>query len=328
MFTKDNREENFLTQFGVPWKYTNRVTWDMLTPNWDAINWGRSRPKVEEAILEYAALMEIGSAAPAPILWAKKSGHDVLDGLQRLGAEQLMGATQFSAYLIQTDSSQLARAIRIFANLRLQGGHQDSAQWTLRQAIQLLIVEGQMSVEEVANMGGWKKHAVEKEQMICAWGFAIRKIGGPEQLSKGIIMNIDKSAHMDDLTIAPEPIAEFCNDLKRGRFTNGDSGEYIDDFFDVNRKNRKTLHKQFTKNLLDFHSDPEIEIRLRGRQPKRLTAEVELIRALKAARTASNKAIASHGSIPYMEEAFQIWNQVDKNLKAIEQKSKKVAAKV
>ena len=330
MFAKDSRAENLLTHEGSKWRYSNNGSYEKLIPNWEQTNLGRSQATIENIVLEYAARTEAGSSAPAPILRPTSKGLEPLDGVQRLAAERLLGTTKFSYYHAEFDSDLIAKKIRIMAN-HLLAGHPEPAQWTRRQAIDILIIQpgrDGMSVAEVARMGGWPPRDVEEDLVFLNWAFAIRCIGGPQTLNKGVILNIDKAAHMDDLKIATEPIAGFCNDLKRGRFTNGDSGEYIDEFFDVNRKNRKALHTQFTRNLERFREDPDIQARLDGRQPKRLTPEVELLRSLKAARTASNKAIASGTSIPYMEEAFQIWNQVDKNLKTIEQKSKKVAVKV
>lgn len=328
MFAKDSREENFLTQFGPPWKYSNRITWNMLAKNWDAVNWGRSKVKIDEAILEYATLMEAGSPAPAPILWARESGHDVLDGLQRLGAERLMGSTQFSAYVIQTDSPQLARAIRVFANLRLQGGHQDGAQWTLRQAVQVLVIEEGMSIEEVARMGGWKKEAVEREKTVCTWGFAIRKIGGPANQDnwKGVILNLAEHAKLKDLELAQKPIGVFLNELKRAKFTNGQTQPYIQAFFgNLNRKKPKGMHRQCERRLEKFLEDPEVQARLtdRGTSPRK--PEIQLRSQLKTCETVAAKfAKNPRIQIRYVDEYFHILGQIERHLHTIGNRSKKL----
>lgn len=66
MFTKDSRTETFLAQMGVTFRYTNTLTLADLSPGWDQQNLARPVPKREEAVMEYATLMESGSPAPAP----------------------------------------------------------------------------------------------------------------------------------------------------------------------------------------------------------------------------------------------------------------------
>ncbi len=122
---------------------------------------------------------------------------------------------------------------------------------------------------------------------------------------------------------SPEPIVEFCKDLKRGRFSNGDSASHVEAFFaDVNRKVPKGLHKQFTRRLEKFREDSEVRTRLEGRKPSRPTAEIHLRSTLRTAETVSSRMVTSGEQIPYLEEYFQIWNRVERNLKAIQKASK------
>lgn len=69
MFTTDSRTENFLTAFGVKYEYANGI----LLPGdfasgWNTENIGRPVAVREDAVIEYATLMESGSPAPAPKL--------------------------------------------------------------------------------------------------------------------------------------------------------------------------------------------------------------------------------------------------------------------
>lgn len=323
MFTKDSRQENFLTQKGGQWKYSNNVTHDDLEPNWDYVNLGRSQVQVEQAIAEYCQRMDAGSAAPAPILNKTPRGLEVIDGVQRLVAAHRRNTTRFSAYIVETDSELLVRRLRVFANHLLQG-HPEPTEWTRQQAIQVLIIEGKMSVAEVAEEGGWKVKDIEEDKTYLDWSFAIRCIGGPQKLTKGVVLNIADHARMDDLQVAPEPIAEFCNCLKRGRFSNDDSQPHIVEFFDVNRKNRRRIYAQFVQRLEEFNDDPEVQTRLTGRKRSGQSSEIKLRSQLKSSRTVTEELVSAGAQINFMAEFFQIWNQVEKNLKTIEKQSKTI----
>ena len=155
MFTTDSRTEKFLDSIGVKWKYSNAISFSSLAPAWDTTNLGRSQVKIDGAVEEYGALMDRGSAAPAPILWEHKSGtHEVLDGIQRLLAERARKPVTFSAYVVHSDSLQMVSKIRVFANYRLQGGYQESSEWTLERAITMLVDRGAMSLDRLVEGGG------------------------------------------------------------------------------------------------------------------------------------------------------------------------------
>ena len=89
MFMKDSRTENFLTQMGVSFSYSNNISFGDLERDWQEKNMARPTPIREDAVIEYASLMESGSAAPAPILFQGKGVLEVLDGVQRLSAASL-----------------------------------------------------------------------------------------------------------------------------------------------------------------------------------------------------------------------------------------------
>lgn len=323
MFTKDSRQENFLNRHGVSWEYSNGVSFDQLAPAWNIANYGRSKAKVEAAIDEYARRTKAGSEAPAPILRRTVKGFEPLDGVQRLLVAEREGATTFSAYLIETDSDLLAMKMRVLANAAL-GGHPEPPEWSRQQAIQKLIIEGGMSIAEVATAGGWSKKAVEDDKTVMDYGFAIRTIGGPEKLNKGILLQISKIANLDDWEVARGPIAAFCNDLKRGKFSNGDAEPHISTFFGgINRKNRKQLHDQYARQYERFCADPEVQTRMEGRERSHLKPATNLLRQIRGVRTITKKLIMEGKALRYMDEFFQAWNQVERDLKTIAQLGKK-----
>ena len=45
--------------------------------------------------------------------------------------------------------------IRVRSNMGLQGGFQETAEWTLTQAVSQLVMTGMATCEEVADLGGW-----------------------------------------------------------------------------------------------------------------------------------------------------------------------------
>jgi len=55
--------------------------------------------------------------------------------------------------------------------------------------------------------------------------------GIADELAKGVVLALSGNAKLKDLDIAPQPIAEFRKDLKRAKFTNGDSVPFIKSFF-------------------------------------------------------------------------------------------------
>jgi len=316
MFTKDSRREQFLTLLGADWTYCDDNSLEELTPSWDNENLGRSKARVEEAMLEYGSRMETGSAAPAPILRPTDRGKDILDGMQSLGGFQIIGGTRFPAYIVKTASDVMANTIRIMANHILNGGHAPTSLWTKRQAIQHLVNSGGKSLEEIARLGGWKQADVEEEKDYLDWSFAIRSIGGPEEINKGIVLHIQDNAKMDDLRQAPKPIVAFVQDLKTGRFSNGDSKPHIESFFAVNHKKGK-LHDQFSKNLATFREDPEVKTRLEDRCRTRMGPDVNLRRALRTVLGITEELAAKKTELLYMDEFFHLLNQIRTNLQAM-----------
>ena len=321
MFTKDDRSEGMLTRFGPVWTYTNDVEWAQMVLAWQGRNAGRSRTRVDDIVLEYAARMEAGSPAPAPILRKTAKGLEPLDGVQRLCAEEMQGSTRFSAYIVKTDSDLLALTIRVLAN-KLLAGHPEPDDWSRRQAVQLLVIDGGMSVEEVARLGGWKKTDVEEDRVNQDWGFKIRCAGGPEQMAKCLVLTVAEHAQQGDLAF--NPVVEFLADLKRGRFSNGEAEPFIKEFFDVPRTNPKKMHDHFERRLEEFHEDPETQARLEGRTRTRQSGDMNLRRAMKGVLTITEELLATKEAVPYVDEFFQFWIQVERNLKTLNKSRAKV----
>jgi len=322
MFTADSRTEKFLDTMGVKWKYTNDMTLKKLEHKWCMKNLGRSHAKIQGAIQEYGALMDKGSAAPAPILWrsSETNRHEVLDGIQRLLAEELRKPVNFSAYVVSTDSVSMVRKIRVFANYRLQGGYQESSEWTLQRAVNLLVDDGSMSVEEVADMGGWTLSAVRDKKIVMDTGNAIRGVGGPEKMADTLLRVISKQVSRSDFSDAPGPIASFTDDIRKMRLSAAEAEPYIDDFFAVNRQKGK-VYSQFAKNLADFRSNEGVASRLADpsrRRHQSMSVDGKVMKAFKSALTMTENALESNEQIHGLEEYFQVLGKIKKALHGIE----------
>ena len=296
MFRTDSREEQFLDVIGAKWHYTNEATFEELVKDWDTRNLGRPEAVDPEAVKEYGSLMDKGSAAPAPILWLNAEKlKEILDGVQRLLAEYKRNPAKFSAYIVTSDSPSLARKIRVFANLRLQGGHQESSEWTLERAIEVLVIGGDMNLEEVAEMGGWSISTVRDKKKVIDYRQAVLGVGVTQRPSDALMRMTAKHAKLTDFAAAPREIGQFFHDLVRMRASAADAEPYVQEFFDVNRS--KKLFEQFSRKLKEFHSDEEVQLALSdpGRRCYRsMTPDGRLMKAVKGAITAA-KGIRDNG---------------------------------
>ena len=327
MFTTDSRTERFLDSLGVKWTYTNDLHFSQLAPGWAEKNLGRSEIRIDAAIREYGLLMDRGSAAPAPIFWHNPTSkwYELLDGLQRLLAEHERNASIFSGYVVNTDSAVMVLQIRVLSNYRLQGGYQESSEWTLSQAIMQLGDDGSLSLEEIAAAGGWAASTVRDKKQCMDTGFAIRSIGGPEKLPDSILRIISKHAERADYAVAWTPVADFCNDVKRMKMSADEAEPYIEQFFSVSR-NKGDLYRQFSKNLEEFHEDDDIATRLADPNRRRyqpMTSEGRLLKSLKAALTTAENVRDSRESIPYIEEYFQFVGKIRKVIQEIQSRGKR-----
>lgn len=323
MFAKDSRTENFLTSMGVEFKYTNSATFADLAKGWSETNIARPVAKREEAILEYATLMESGSAAPAPILHASLSGYDVLDGVQRLAAADLAGYTKLSAYVVTCDSEDVLAAIRVLANARLQG-RPEPPEWTRRRAVEILVVQRGLSAAEVAKMGGWKVADVEKTARALDWGFKIRCIGGPQELSDAMIETIASRTTQEELNREPALVAEFLNTIKQAQFSAADAEPFVEDFFKPITKASKS-HETYKDRLESFKQDPEVVTRTLGRKGTILRRDVNLRRILKAASTVLDEIAESGDQLVFVDEFFQLLNSLEEKLHGIAKHHQKPA---
>ena len=232
----------------------------------------------------------------------------VLDGLQRLAAAETVGFTRYAAYVITTDSDDLAEAIRVVANARLQG-HAESAEWTKRNAVQRLIVDLGMSPEDVSAMGGWRSSDLKRLAEILDWGFQVRCIGGPQSLADGIVSRIAGATTKKELRRASKPIASFLNALVKGRFSTTDAEPYIDEFFRPASK-----ASAYGERLKEFTENEEVETRLHGRASSGMSTGVKLRRAMRTAIGILDAAIDGNEKLQYVDEFFRLSKQIDKRL--------------
>lgn len=312
MFTKDSRSEAFLTSVGVQYRYCDDLKFNALPAGWETVNHGRPVSLRDDAVLEYASLMESKSPAPAVIVRElKDSTLVVLDGLQRLAAAREAGFTRFAAYVVTTDSDDLAEAIRVTANARLQG-HAEAPEWTKRNAVQRLIIERGMSPEDVSALGGWRAADLKRLAQILDWGFQVRCIGGPQSLPDGIINRIAESTTKDELRRAAKPIASFLNTLDKARFSTSDAEPYIDEFFRPAAK-----PSVYDERLQEFIETEEVETRLHGRVSPGLSVGVKVRRSLRTALSILDAAIGDSEKLQYVDEFFKLTKQIDERLRKL-----------
>lgn len=319
MFTKDSRTENFLTQLGVAFHYTNNLTFSNLTAGWETVNFARPVPIREDAVEEYATLMTGGSPAPSPILHDTGNGHDILDGVQRIAAAQLTGATRFSGYVIQSDSRDMVSAIRVLANARLQGRAEPS-EWTRRNAVKVLVVGRGMSVEEVSQMGGWKPSDVASIARVIEWANTVEEIGGPE-IPDVMLITLSKHVCEKDLRKAPKPIAKFLHLLRQAKFSTADAEPFIEEFFRPITKPSRA-NEIYLERFETFANSPEVDARVKGRKSPGLSADVSLRKAMKTTLTLLSQIEASGESLVYIDEFFKLTNKIEEQLHRCAKKHK------
>lgn len=315
MFTTDSRTATFLTQMGVVYEYTNSVTYDNLKRGWENRNLARPVPQRQDAVLEYAVLMEQGSPAPAVILHNTDQGLDVLDGVQRLAAAQVSGATSVSAYVVSCDSDNLVTAIRLLANARLQG-HQETPEWTKRQAVEHLVLQREMSCSEVAKMGGWREAEIKRLSEVMDFGFKLRCIGAPK-LSDVLIESVRKKISMGQIHKAPQPVVDFLTASQRAKFATSDLEPYLGEFFAPYAGHN--WHDELNSRLANFMAAEEVQVRLHGRKGQPLAHDVHLRRALRSVITVLDGIVENNDSLPYIEEFQKLVNTISRKLKAVKQ---------
>lgn len=317
MFTQDSRTENFLTALGVQFEYVNGLILPLdFVPGWNKENIGRPVAIRDEAVIEYAALMEGGSAAPAPILVRNASGKlRVLDGVQRLSAAELNQTTRISGYVVKTTSEDCLAAIRVLANARMQGCA-EPAEWTRRRAVEVLVVGRGMSAAEVARMGGWRAADVSKIAEAITLQASITHAGGPD-LSDAMLSEL--RPHLQGTGVlekASEPVVGFLNTLRQSKISVADAFPYVERFFAPIAKSASPF-RVYVDRLAEVHDDPEIRSRLTGRQCPELPKDVVLLKTLKAAETVVDGILAHGERVPNVDEFFRILDRITKQLKSI-----------
>lgn len=308
MFTKDTRTENFLTQMGVEFEYANRIPLSGLVPNWREINLARPIPLRDEAVLEYAALMTNGSAAPAPILHKSPQGFAILDGVQRIAAAELSGDTGIAAYVVKCNSDDVLLSINVLANARLQG-RAEPAEWTRRRAVEVLVVGRKLSVDEVARMGGWRRGDIQAIANALEWRAAVQAIGGPD-LPDSVINLVADHVSQRDLQSAAVPVAGFLHVLKDAKFSAEDASHHIEDFFKPIAKDSKRF-QVLTERLEAFRADPEVQIRVSGRKGATLPHDVNLRRAMRSVLTILGEIKRENDRLLYVDEFFKLSADID-----------------
>lgn len=327
MFTTDSRTENFLTAMGVKYEYVNGLLLPVdFAPGWNTDNIGRPVAIREDAVIEYATLMEAGSAAPAPILFRTDHGLRVLDGVQRLSAAELQQSTRVSAYVVATDSEDSLASIRVLANARMQG-RAEPAEWTRRRAVEVLVCQRGMSATEVAKMGGWKPVDVKRIAEAIQLQNRISVAGGPElpdAMLAELRPHIEGRATLEQAT---EPVVGFLHTLKRSRIAVADAVQYIETFFSP-LPSKANPYATYSDRLEELHDDPEIKSRLTGRQCTELPKDVVLLRTLKTAATVLD-SILTHGErVNNIDEFFRIVDRLTGQLKSIAPNKKPTTARV
>lgn len=312
MFAKDTRTEKLLDSWGFTWEYSNSVKFKDLLPKWETHNEGRSKVKMESAISNYLQRTKAGSMPPGPILHSSPKGFDPLDGVQRLAMAQHLGWSTFNAYVVTCEDKSLLMAFRIMAN-SLLAGHPESAEWTKRTAVEKLIINGKMSTEDVARLGGWKVKDIQDEKTAQLWGFKIRCNGGPA-LPKNFLLALDKHSSLATLDKAAAPIVEFIEDLRHCQFATEEAIPYMAELFSEPLPKNGSLHKVFTEKLENFRNNPEISTRLYGRHGNPQDYGTRLASSMKRVLTIASEIASGKKQVYHIDEYFRIWNQVHKQL--------------
>lgn len=327
MFTTDSRTENFLTTFGVKYTYANGVVFPGdFVAGWDKENIGRPVAVREDAVIEYAALMEQGSAAPAPILHRTEDGLRVLDGVQRLSAEALVGSTRISAYIVQTDSADMLAAIRVLANARMQG-RAEPAEWTRRRAVEVLVVDRGLSFAEVAKMGGWKAADVQRIASAIQLQRRIESVGGPELPDVMLAALEPYLQESGALEQSAQPFTGFLNTLKKSRMSAADAEPYLSQFFKPLPRGANPF-KIYTERLQEIQEDPEVAARITGRQVTALPRDVVLLRELKSVDTTLDSCLMAGDRIANVDEFFRLIDRIKEKLRKIAPNKLPVTARV
>jgi hypothetical protein len=327
MFTVDNRTETFLSQMGVKFEYKNGILLpSSFAKDWKKENIGRPVAVREEAVIEYASLMESGSAAPAPILLEAPAGFRVLDGVQRLVAAEMCDTTRVSAYVVTTTSEDVVASIRVLANARLQG-RPEPPEWTRRRAVEVLVVDRRMSIAEVALMGGWKQADIARIASAIVTQKKIHAGGGPSLPDTMLYAISERAEESGVLDKGLNPVSSFLHILKRSQLSAKDAEEYLDEFFAPLPKSCNPF-ATYAKRLDEVQEDPEIQARVTGRKHVGMPPDVVLLRTLRSAKTSAEALVMSGEQIVNVDEYFKLLKKIRDTLMSVCPHKKKKTARV
>lgn len=324
MFALDNRTENFLTFTGVKFDYHDTIQYSKLQEDWKTANLGREKALDQDAILEYGTMMENGSPAPAPIVVEHQHGFKPLDGVQRLCAAELNGATSFSAYVLSRRTSETKQdVVRVFSNTRINGQHTPSKHYVLRSAVKILYYERGMSAAELARYLGRPVADVMEEIRFQKTQENLFSIGYDGRLtnpksSKWFMALVGKYADQTDWAMAPGPIKAGILTFDECKFINGAADHLVQGFFDVKRQHNKNRYAQFEEKVKWLRTQPEVASRLK-RKGKTCPLD-KIIPALRACETVTAECKNAEKIIHDGDIALQmadILRMIYQNLKAI-----------
>ena len=292
MFTVDHKTEHYLRSvMGVNVEYREDVKYDELASGWFVKNLGRPQGQsiVTPAVETYQHMMEDGSAAPAPILRDAPSGFGVLDGIQRLTANERTGATKFAAYIIKCGDNT-ARKIRYAANLRLNTAAPVDEQTILKQLIDDFMINGSDSARDISEVTGRQVaiiNKVYKRRLAASWiSSACQNEQGSDgpDLKDGILDVVASAAKAEDFSgDHAKTVVKFVNTLHACGFKNGDAVGHTEAFFTVKRIGSKNRTTQFRTKFRQFTDDPIVQGKLSGKT--KLTAVETIDGAIKTLLT-------------------------------------------
>lgn len=288
-FTTDERTVNYLKRIQLPFKFYAKIKIVDLCPDWKLNNAGREVPIDEDAVCEYADLMEHGSPAPAIIVIFTEKGVEILEGVQRILALELVGGTDFAAYVVPRDTSlPNQRLIRVTANAGIHGDHAPARGFTLAQSVAILYFEHNVPIEQIALASLKRPIEIEKEILYQTQVRLIKDAGYSgfltnRQTSKWLVTEIAKNSDPNDWVIAPVPCCAFLHLLDDCRFANGQSTRVVKTMFDIDRSVGANRYVQLTENLEKVRELPEVSQKLqkpRKSQLDKLLPEVKSVKSI------------------------------------------------
>ena len=306
-FTKSSEVERYLTDIGVEFKYRSRVPFSRLSASWRTVNYGREKARDQDVVIEYAERLEGGSVAPAPIIHAIGDGQEILDGVQRLSASELIGETFFAAYEITVADPVLIHAIRIGANSRLNG-HRPAPQFELTNAVRLLHIEDKLSAIDIARLIGQTVRKVQGEIARQRCEQHVRQAGNRGELKLNWLDTIAKYVPDHDLNHEPEAVNRLVTFWQQVNSKNGLATEMGEKIAGLKVKRGVNRVDQYKSVIDQFAKRPEIRGKLAGRTKDKIDNAIEKLRGASTAIKNAKKArhvIHDRAAINELKQLFQ-----------------------